>query len=559
VWPAVAIVLLQLLTRFTLPLLSPDIGSYGVLSGPIGLLALVVWWLFFSRAAWLERIGAILLMAAGIAATPYLLHESVRTGNMGVQFYIYSPGVLSVAFVAWAVITRGLPDRIRRVAMVGTLLLACCGYALFRSEGLTGEGAPQFTWRWAATAEERLLARGGEEPKPLRSPPAAEQEAAWPGFRGPHRDGRVTGVRIATDWSASPPVELWRRPVGPGVSSFAVCGNVLYTQEQRGDDEIVAGYRVTTGEPVWRHADAVRFQDSHVGAGPRGTPACGGGRVYALGATGVFNALDAANGLVLWSRDAAADAGRDVVPEFGFTGSPLRVDDVVVVAVSGQLVAYDTVSGDLRWSGPQKRGGSYNSPHLLTLDGVPQVVLLSGAGATSVSPADGSVLWQHEWQGYSYVQPALLADGELLLSDIDFMPKGMLRLAVTRGPAEWTVEERWKSAGLKPHFSDFVVHEGHAYGFDGSILACIDVENGQREWKGGRYGQGQLLLLRDQGVLLVVAERGDLVLVAAKPDGFQELARVPGIEGRTWNHPALVGDVLLVRNGEQMAAFRLPV
>ena len=129
--------------------------------------------------------------------------------------------------------------------------------------------------------------------------------------------------------------------------------------------------------------------------------------------------------------------------------------------------------------------------------------------------------------------------------------------SVARGPAGWTVEERWTSRGFKPYFNDFVVHEGHAYGFDGSILACIDIQDGQRKWKGGRYGNGQLVLLADQDLLLVLSESGELALVRAAPDQFAEVARFPGIEGKTWNHPVLVGDVLLARNGEEMAAFRL--
>ena len=553
-WPGVVIVLLQLLTRYGVPVIAPDIGALAVMSGPIGALAIVVWWVFFSRAAWSERVGAVLLMVAALAATPYILHESVRAGNMGVQFFIYAPAVLSLCFVAWAVVTRNLPDRARRATMVATIFLACGVFALLRNDGLSGEGAPDFSWRWAGTAEERLLARAGDEPTALPSA-SAEAEAAWPGFRGPDRDGSVRGVRIATDWSASPPVELWRRPIGPGVSSFAVRGDLLYTQEQRGDDELVASYRVTTGEPVWRHRDTSRFWDSHVGAGPRGTPACSGGRVYTLGATGIVNALGAADGAVVWSRNAASDTDKKV-PEFGFTSSPLVVDGVVIVAVGGQLVAYDSATGDRRWSGPD-RGGGYSSPHLLTIDGVAQVLLLGGAGATSVAPADGTLLWEHKWPGYSYLQPAQTADGGMLIGDIEFMPSGMLHLAVTRGPGGWAVEKRWKSTGLKPHFSDFVVHEGHAFGFDGGILACIGVADGERKWKGGRYGHGQLVLLRDQDVLLVLSEQGGLALVGATPERFEELARFPAIEGRTWNHPAIVADVLLVRNGQEMAAFRL--
>ncbi len=555
-WPGVVIVMLQWLASFTLPLIAPDVASFAVLGGPVAGLAVMIWWAFFSRAPWLERAGAIFLMIAALAATPYILHESIRTGNMGMQFFIYAPPVLSLAFVAWAVAARGLSDGLRRATMVATILLACGGWALVRSDGLDGEGAPDFAWRWAETAEERLLAQADDEPPALPSA-AGSAGAEWPGFRGPDRDGSVPGVRIETDWSASPPVELWRRKVGPAVSSFAASGDLLYTQEQRGDDEIVASYSVTTGEPVWRHRDAVRFWDSHVGAGPRGTPSYSGGRVYTLGATGIVNALEAADGAVVWSRNAASDTDKEV-PEFGFTSSPLVVGDVVIVAVAGQLVAYDVATGDPGWFSPDG-GGSYSSPHLLTIDGVAQVLLLSGAGATSVAPTDGTHLWQHTWPGYSYVQPAVTAGGDLLISDVDFMPAGVRRLAVTREPGGWAIEERWSSAGLKPHFNDFVVHEDHAYGFDGSILACIGVADGERKWKGGRFGHGQLVLLRDQDVLLVLSEQGELALISATPDRFTELARFPAIEGRTWNHPALVGDLLLVRNSDEMAAFRLPL
>ena len=176
-------------------------------------------------------------------------------------------------------------------------------------------------------------------------------------------------------------------------------------------------------------------------------------------------------------------------------------------------------------------------------------------GATSVGLADGTKLWDYPWPGYPIVQPALTADGDVLLAVNE--GAGTRRIAIAHGPGGWTAEQRWSSAGLKPYFNDFVVHKGHAFGFDGNILACIDLKDGTRKWKGGRYGHGQLILLSDQDLLLVVTEEGELALASAAPDQFTELAKVPAIEGKTWNHPALAGDILLVRNGQEMAAFRL--
>jgi outer membrane protein assembly factor BamB len=366
-------------------------------------------------------------------------------------------------------------------------------------------------------------------------------------------------VQIKTDWSASPPVELWRRPVGPGWSSFAVHAGRLYTQEQRGNNEIVGCYDVSTGKPVWRHSDPVRFWESIGGPGPRATPTLSNGRVYSLGATGIMNVLDDRTGAVVWSRNAVSDTSAKI-PPWGIAGSPLVVGDLVIVAASGNLVAYDLATGNPRWFGP-RGGDSYSSPQLVTIDGVQQIVLMSSTGATSVALADGKVLWTHSWPSDTRImQPAVAGDGELMISVGDGMGGSGTRLiAVKQGSSGWTTEERWTSEDLNSNFTDFVIHKGHAFGFDWGTLACIDLKDGKRKWKSPVRGYGQLVLLPDENVLLVLSEKGELVLVKASPDQFTELARFPVLEGKTWNHPVLVGDVVLVRNDHEMAAFRLPL
>src|SRR5262249_52352549 len=201
----------------------------------------------------------------------------------------------------------------------------------------------------------------------------------WGGGGGRGGGGGGGGVGVASDWGGPPPAELWRRPVGPGWSSFAAQGELFYTQEQRGDDEVVACYHLLTGRPVWRHRDAARFWESNAGAGPRATPALGDGRVYTLGGTGIVNPPQAAGGAGARSRAAASGTGAKL-PTWGFAGSPLLVDDLVIVAASGRLVAYDRATGAVRWSA-RSGGGGYSSPHLATLGGVRQVVLVNGSGA----------------------------------------------------------------------------------------------------------------------------------------------------------------------------------
>jgi outer membrane protein assembly factor BamB len=582
-WPGVAAVGLQWLLWLVVPIVAPEAALFAMLGAFVCALAVVVWWLFLSRAPWVERVGAIVLMVVAVIATKRVVHQSIANGMMGMLLPVYAVPALSLALVAWAAVSRRLSSGPRRALMVGAILIACVVFTLLRTGGITGEADSDFHWRWTQTPEERLLAQAGDEPTTPTSDPSAaeisekrtldtrgqapmplpafheggEADSGWPGFRGLRRDGVARGVSIDTDWSRRPPVVLWRRPIGPGWSSFAVGGNLFYTQEQRGPDEIVSCYNLTSGKAVWRHRDAARFWESNAGAGPRATPTLGGGRVYTFGATGILNALDASNGNVIWSRNAAADT-KTKIPGWGFASSPLVVGDVVIVAASGALAAYDIATGNPRWFGPTG-GRGYSSPHLSTIDGVEQVLLLNGEGAIAVAPADGKLLWKHAWEGDSIVQPAITADGDVLIGSGSGLGSevGVRRVAVAHGPGGWTAEERWTSIGLKPYFNDFVVHKDHAFGYDGSNLACIDLKNGERKWKGGRYGHGQLILLPDQDLLLVVTEEGELALVRAAADQFTELARFKALEGKTWNHPVVVGDLLLVRNDREMMAFRM--
>lgn len=557
-WPGIVIVSLQASLFLGLPAIAPAIATWGIVGGLIGGVAVLVWWAFFSGSSRVERFGGAGLLLVAVAATPTVLHESIATASMGMMFYVYAVPILSAVFVVWAVVTRHLALGVRRLTMVVAILLACAPWTLLRTYGVTGSFDWDFAWRWASSAEERLLAGTTEPtavPKATPSNLAATTTAEWPGFRGDGRQGMVRGTEIETDWSSSPPTELWRRPLGPGWSSFAVAGDRLFTQEQRGEEERVSCYDARTGAPIWSHGDPVRFWEAMGGAGPRATPTVHDGGVYALGATGILNALDASSGALLWSRDAPLDADVEV-PGWGLAGSPLVVNDLLLVAVSGRLVAYDLETGSPRWLGPEG-GESYSSAQRLVVDGVPQILFLNGEELTSVSDI-GSLLWAHKCPGFHSLQPSLTEDGDVLLSTSDGLRgEGIRRLAVTRGSGTWTVKERWTSSRLKPFFNDFVVHRGHAYGFDGRILAAIDLTGGQRQWKGGRYGNGQLLLLADQDLLLVLSEEGELALVDATPRAFHEHSRLKALTGKTWNHPVLVGDRLFVRNSQEMAAFHL--
>jgi outer membrane protein assembly factor BamB len=395
----------------------------------------------------------------------------------------------------------------------------------------------------------------GESIRGSEPPATSASTAVWPDFRGPARDGRSREA-IRTDWPAEGLRQLWKQPIGLGYASFVVAEGRAFTIEQRRRQEVVAAYDVETGRELWTNEWDGEFVESMGGDGPRATPTYQEGRVYALGALGELRTLDAATGKVIWRRNILEE-NRASNLEWGMSASPLIVDDKVIVLPGGgggrSVVAYGKATGEAIWRALDDRQ-AYVSPMLVTLAGARQVLIVSATRAVGVDPAAGTLLWEYPWptgQGINVAQPVLLGDDRVFLSAS--YGQGAAVFEVRREGERFVTRTIWENSRMKNKFTSSLLHGGHLYGLDESILACVDAATGEQKWKGGRYGYGQPILAA--GHLIVLTEHGEVVLVEARPDRHHEVARFPAIEGKTWNHPVIANGRLLVRNLREMAAF----
>ncbi|NOY40242.1 MAG: PQQ-binding-like beta-propeller repeat protein [Planctomycetes bacterium] len=531
--------------------------------GVCGIL-IMLWWLLLSRATALERCVGFLGAGVAFAVTLLLIDKSmVMPGTL-----LLTIPMGTAAFAIGAILFSRVLSFKRTFVVV---LAAVCGFGfsdLLRSEGMWSEFATlELKWRWQPSHEEQMLAQRQDRPVRQRAELSNEEadqwltNPEWPGFRGADRTSRQHGPLISTDWSITPPEQIWKIAVGPGWSSFAVAGNLLFTQEQRGPLEVIVCYAAESGREVWTQAVETRFYESIGGPGPRATPTLANGNLFAMGANGHLMRLDPKTGDIRWQVDLQEVAKR-TPPEWGFSSSPLVVDSNVIVHAGGKgdkgTLAFDVETGKLNWSAAAG-DHSYSSPQLCTIADEDLVFMLTNTGLDLLNPQTGAERLAYEWQyqGYRALQPQIV-DGDSILIPTG-RGVGTRRLQISKLDTVLSVEELWTSRHLKPDFNDFVVYRDHGYGFDGAIFTCIDLASGKRKWKGGRYGKGQVLLLADSGLLLVASEHGDAVLLKADPSERQELAKFRVLEGKTWNHPVVVGDRLYIRNAQEAACYRLPL
>ncbi|MFO1064119.1 MAG: PQQ-binding-like beta-propeller repeat protein [Pirellulales bacterium] len=517
---------------------------------------------------------AAVVIAAWIANA---MKSWISSGDAGLFFNALDGLVWPLAgflFVLVATVIGIVHYRVSlRTVIVSVGIIYCCFFTatqFIRVDGFYGNLTPKFAWRWTPTAEDcarqLLVSTPSNQADRLDRGLFESTDQDWPCYRGSHADGRVTGPVELLDWQEQQPVELWRHPVGFGWSSFAVVGSAAVTMEQRGEFECTVCYNARTGQELWCHREQTRYLCEH-GDGPRATPSVATGNVLSLGGSGVLTCCRLESGELLWKREMFNKPETQNL-RFGTSASPLVIGDRVIVTTGGD---YDSAAwclsihdGSVLWQTADDHA-SYASPIAAEVCGESQILSFNGDGLRSYS-IEGKSLWFFPWvtQGESRVnvaQPLVLpssGDGDsatriLISSGYDC---GTALLEVTHTNDEWKVLSKWISRDLKSKFSNFVVHEEAVFGFDNGIFGCISLRDGKRFWKRGRYGHGQVLIVGDR--LLIQAESGELVVLSAAADALKELHRFPALDGKTWNNPAVAGDLLLVRNDREAAAFQLP-
>ncbi len=501
----------------------------------------------------------LVLSAAVVAIVVVRLRDALTFQQKNMTSMGIALGAFALLLIWWTCFSRAR-WRLRLGVTLGVLGTLGLGAALFRIRGVSGDLVPILTPRWVKSGRSESASPVAVATPATDASRDTVTRPDFPQFLGPDRTAVLAGPALDADWAARPPRELWRCKVGPGWSGFAITGSRAVTQEQDGARELVTCYDLLTGRPLWSHGDAAHYDNPVGGEGPRATPTLVGDRVFTLGSTGRLNALDLATGRVLWTKDLVAETGAKM-PEWGYAGSPLVLEGRVIVSAGGtenqSLVALRADTGERIWAAGTAPAG-YGSPFVATLAGRRQILAYNHRRITAHDAAEGAVLWEYPWgRGYPHVAvPVIAGENRVVFSAGYGVGSELLEIKAT-ADGQLAAERVWQSLKLKAKLANPVARDGFLYGLDDGMLTCLDLRDGAQRWKEGRYGHGQGLLIGD--LFLLMAESGELVLLRPTPTGPNELHRFRVLPSKTWNPPALAGDVLLVRNDLEAVCLRLPL
>jgi outer membrane protein assembly factor BamB len=389
-------------------------------------------------------------------------------------------------------------------------------------------------------------------------PAGAALSQDWPQWRGPDRDGVVHGVTVPAKWPKTL-TEEWQVSVGEGVASPVVAGGSVYVFTRQKDNEVVRCLDLADGKELWRSEPyPAPFKPGPGDAfsiGPRSTPAVAGGRVFALGISGILSCLDARTGKLLWRQDYK--------PYYNRSGnSPLVADGLCIAhlgsGANGGLRAFDAATGDVKWCFQDDSPAS-SSPILADLAGERQVVTFTRRDLLGVSAATGKLLWRtrcsHDYFE-NCVTPVLYKD--LVIAPGRMEPPRAFRLE--KGDKGVTAKDVWKAKGAPAYMSTPVIAGDWLFGFADQKMGqlfCLDAGTGEMLWQAGDRLGSYAAILNAGSVWLALTNKGQLIVVKLGGKEYEPIAEYKVSDKETWAHPVFLGGRILIKDDTTLRSLRI--
>ncbi|MEZ5941834.1 MAG: PQQ-binding-like beta-propeller repeat protein [Planctomycetaceae bacterium] len=389
----------------------------------------------------------------------------------------------------------------------------------------------------------------------------AQDTPQWNQWRGPNRDGIVSGNDWPSTLSGETLKQRWRVELPPSYSGPVVSQDkVFVTGTEKEDVEVVFALSRSTGEQIWRvewpGAMKVPFFAAANGSWIRATPAFDGETLYVAGMRDVLVALDAESGKEKWRVDFV-ESLKTPLPAFGFASSPLVDENFVYVQAGGAFIKLDKRTGKIIWrvldDGGGMFGSAFSSPTTATICGKQQLLVQTREKLAGVDPATGAVLWEQvvpSYRGMNILTPVAYGDAIFTSS---YQNNAWL-YNVSQSTDGFQVTQGWEN-NAKGYMSTPVLIEGHVYlHLQNQRFTCINLETGERTWTSTPFGKYSSLVAQGDKILALDQE-GELLLIKATPKEFELIDRRKVSEDETWAHVAISGQDIFVRELKALTAF----
>ncbi len=396
----------------------------------------------------------------------------------------------------------------------------------------------------------------------LLLPPASAQEATWPGWRGPARDGVADGAAWPEELGDDSLEQVWRIELGRSYSGPVIADGMVFTTATVEDtQERVYAFDLATGEKRWEAGwegfVRVPFFARKNGSWIRSTPAFSDGKLYVAGMRDQLVCLDAASGEIAWKRDFVEELDAKV-PDFGFVCSPLVDGDSLYVQAGGSVLALDKGTGRTLWRALEDGGGmngsAFSSPVVAEIGGVRQLVVQTRTTLAGLALGDGAELWQQEIEAFRgmNILPPTVAGDQVYTSA--YGGKSQL-FRIANGGEGWSVEEVWSSKPEAYMSSPLLIGGALYLHLRNRRFACLDWETGETQWETDeRFGE-YWSSVTDGERILALDQKGDLRLIEASPEGFVPLGSL-SLADDSWAHLAPAGEYLAIRELGALALYR---